>query len=692
MQPLNIKDTFRILKNGKISMVLAAMLSSASITSVASITTLTSIASITIPTNANAAPTGGSIVAGTATITKSGSTNNITTNINQTTNKAIINWNNFSIGKAEVVNFNVPNKNSVSLNRVIGNEKSVIDGMLNSNGQVFLVNPNGVLISKSGAINTSGLLVTTKSITDDNFMNSNYKFTTNEQSKSSSVINMGTINISNSGYAALIANQVTNQGSITAIKGQVRLVGADEYSINLNGNSLVSLTVSKSVVDALVDNSGAIIADGGEIYLTANAADSLLNSVVNNSGIVQARTVDDLSGKIELFANGGTANVSGTLDASAPISGNGGFIETSGKVVNVVDNTTITTKALNGKSGTWLIDPTDFTIAASGGNMTGATLGTNLGSGSVTIQSSSGSSGTNGDIFVNDIVSWSANNTLTLNAYRNIYVNSSVTSSGASGKVVLLYGQGAVNSGNTATYNINAPINLQAGQNFSTTLGSNGSTANYTVITALGTESSSNNGTLQGIQGALTGNFVLGANIDASGTSTWNTNTGWTPIGSSSSSYFSGTFDGLGHSVSGLTINRPTTDNIGLFGYFNTSTASLSNIGLTNVSITGQDNVGGLVGYATGNIINSYATGTINARSYAGGLIGQQATGSIESSHASVAVTVNSDSSGGYIGGLVGTTAGAAITNSYATGNVSFTTTLSKLSYMGGLAGRKSGT
>jgi hypothetical protein len=90
--------------------------------------------------------------------------------------------------------------------------------------------------------------------------------------------------------------------------------------------------------------------------------------------------------------------------------------------VRVADGAKIDTRAAYGKTGTWLIDPTDFIVAASGGDISGAMLGRNLSATNVTIQSSSGAIAGNGDIFVNDTVSWSAN-TLTLDAYRNIMVN-----------------------------------------------------------------------------------------------------------------------------------------------------------------------------------------------------------------------------------------------------------------------------
>jgi len=159
---------FRILKGGKISLVVSALLAGLSVTS------------------AIASPTGGVVTSGSATISQSGTTTNIT----QSTSKATINWNNFSIAGNETVNFNQPNVNSITLNRVVGNERSVIDGALNANGQVWILNSNGVLFNSTARVNTAGLLATTKNISDVDFNSGNYKFT---GSSTATIINMGTI-------------------------------------------------------------------------------------------------------------------------------------------------------------------------------------------------------------------------------------------------------------------------------------------------------------------------------------------------------------------------------------------------------------------------------------------------------------------------------------------------------------------
>ena len=366
-----------------------------------------------------------------------------------------------------------------------------------------------------------------------------------------------------------------------------------------------------------------------------------------------------------MFAHGGTSNVAGTIEAKD------GFVETSADTVKIDDNFKVT-------ADTWLIDPKDFTVASSGGDMTGATLSNNLATASIEIESVNGATDGNGDIFVNDTISWSSDKKLTLNAENDIYINSSITASNTAGQLSLVYGQGAVASENTANYYVNAPINLKAGDNFFTTLGSDGSEVTWTVITSLGSEGSTTGTDLQGMNGGLTGNYVLGSNIDASDTSSWNDGAGFDPIGEFGGDEFKGNFDGLGHIVSNLTINRPSEDNIGLFGYVYTETISktISNIGIVDNSFIGKNNVGGLIGMSLGSynedssieysyIKNSYSTGNVSGENNVGGLVGRGENTLLKNSYALGNVSGES-----YVGGLVGYYSNSDITNAYSTGEV----------------------
>lgn len=604
---------FRILKGGKISLVVSALIASVSLL--------------------QAAPSGGVVTAGSASIAQNGSVTNIT----QTTNKAAINWQNFSIGSSETVNFNQPNVSSVTLNRVVGNEKSVIDGALNANGQVFILNSNGVLFSKNASINTAGLVATTMNLSDTDFMNGNYAF---KGDSTASVINQGTINISDKGYAALFGKEVKNEGFIKATLGKVELVGAKEVTLNLNGNSLVNLKVDKGVLDALVDNKGAIYADGGEVYLTTNAVNELLKGVVNNTGIVEANSIDDITGKVELYAHGGTTNVSGTLEAK------NGFIETSGETLHVSKDVSI-------KAKEWLLDPTNITIANGGTDGIG---GSTMDADTVTAVLNGGTDVTlqaDQDITVNENITWATAKKLTLTAGDEIYVNATIK--------------------NTNTTNGGVYFNA-ADVRDKVIFGANGLVSIYNVYQ------------LQWMSQAWKGKYALGGDIDASATSTWNSSTGFVPIGDNPN-YFSGTFDGLGHTITGLFINRPTTMYVGLFGL--TYGATVQNVGLVGVNITGQTNVGALVGMNNqlSSIKNSYATGLVTGSAVwsmtnIGGLVGINTnTSTIENSYAIVTVS-GKDS----IGGLVGMCASTAtIINSYASGTVNGT------SNVGGLVGSGTG-
>lgn len=630
---IDFSSRFRILKGGKISLVVSALLGT---------TTLTF-----------AAPSGGVVTSGSANISQVGNTTNIT----QNTGKVSINWNKFNIASNETVNFKQPNVNSIALNRVIGNEKSIINGALNANGQVWILNSNGVLFGKNAKINTAGLLATTKNLSDEDFNAGNYNF---KGSSTQSVINLGEIDISDSGYATLLANSVSNEGVIKAVKGQVHLVGANEVTINLNGNSIVDLTVDKGVLDALVENKGAVYADGGEIYLTTNAVDELLKGVVNNEGIIEANSFEGVTGYIELFAHGGEAKIGGTITAKD------GFVETSGKEFTFNDAKI--------EAGEWLIDPVNVTIdeglatAIEGQLANGRAIITT--DGGNTPDTSSTESGSDGNIFVNSAISWDSGNDLTFRAHDSIYINAPITAT--QGSLVLIFGFASADGG-TSDYNINAKVNLSAGNNFSTQKGTHGDETLWTVITtkealqAIDTDSTS-----------LAKNYVLGSDLDLRDIPNW------TPIGDNSTNNaftrFKGNFDGLGHVVDKLTIDNPSADYQGLFGY--ADKATIRNIGLTNANVTGNDKVGSLVGMNVQSTIhNSYSVdGVVRGNTKVGGLVGNNYSTTIQNVYSSGGA-VAGDS---YVGGLVGSNvASSNIKNSYTSNTVSATTS----DNVGGLVG-----
>lgn len=164
-------------------------------------------------TSVYAAPHGGVVTTGNASINQNGNT----TTINQTTQKTTINWQGFSIGSQETVNFVQPNTASIALNRVVGNERSVISGALNANGQVWILNSNGVLFTQGARVNTSGILATTRNLSDEAFNNSHYSFSGNSNAD---IINLGTIHVDSGSYAVLAGSHVRNGGTIEVLRRQ----------------------------------------------------------------------------------------------------------------------------------------------------------------------------------------------------------------------------------------------------------------------------------------------------------------------------------------------------------------------------------------------------------------------------------------------------------------------------------------
>ncbi|MBY4926252.1 two-partner secretion domain-containing protein, partial [Burkholderia contaminans] len=288
-----------------------------------------------------ALPSGENITAGKADILRDADGKSM--RIDQHTDKLITNWNDFNIAGGERVSFYQPGKQSIALNRVIGNNGSQIQGQLDANGKVFLVNPNGVLFGSGAQINVGGLVASTQNITDENFLAGNYRFSGDS---TASIVNDGRITAADGGSVALLGARVSNNGVIQAKMGRVALGAGNTFKVNFDGSDLLSLQVEGGAVDAQANNGGLLKADGGEVLMTARAAGDLLNAVVNNTGTIEAKGLASRAGKITL--DGGTVLVGGKLDASAAEAGApAGSILTRGEQVRVVRGTTVDTRAGN---------------------------------------------------------------------------------------------------------------------------------------------------------------------------------------------------------------------------------------------------------------------------------------------------------------------------------------------------------
>ena len=740
---------------------------------------------------AQSLPSGGQVAAGSATI---GTPSAGALTINQTSGSAVVNWQSFNVGKANRVTFVQPDANAAILNRVTGETSSTISGQINANGQVYLINPNGIAITSSGTVKAGAFVASTLGISDDDFMGGKRSFTGN--GASAPVTNAGAITINRGGYMALIGGTVANAGVITVPMGKAALGSGEQATLDLSGDGFLQVAVPTKAdgSGALVDNSGKIAARGGTVQLTAAAAKDMARQAVNMSGTIEANGVSGKSGDITLTGGDGEVAVSGTLDAGnaagkggkvtvtgrsiklasakvnasgktgggtvniggerqgkgplqhaetlnvdahtvinadavttgtggnvvlwsddltnfagtitakgGAISGNGGEAEVSGKAKLSYTGLTDLTAA-HGSVGNLLLDPYNVTISTGTGsntdggfNATGNdsiinvnTLTNALATANVTVTTGSSSDATNpqaGTITVAAPINWSALTTLTLAAASDININSAITANGGLivssggtisapadvnvGAFVLAAGNWVQNSGTLPAFSAK-DFRITDGASFLRVTGGDGTSATpYTVRDVYG---------LQGIGSSsdyLSAKWKLAGDIDASGTAIWNNGAGFNPIGDGNIT-FTGRLDGASHTITGLTINRPNTNTVGLFGIIGQG-GGVSGLGLVNANVSGRSMTGGLAGSNAGGIAQSYISGSVSGATHTGGLVGYN-TGAINLSYATASV------SGAWnVGGLLGMNFGT-MNQVYASGAVS------GMFNVGGLVGGNSGT
>ncbi|WP_420383925.1 MBG domain-containing protein [Novosphingobium sp.] len=676
---------------------------------------------------ANALPSNGTVAAGNASIAGTAST----LTVNQSSANAVINWQSFNVGAGDKVVFVQPTVNSATLNRVTGNTTSVIAGDITATGTVYLINPNGIQITSTGAISVGrGFVASTLDLADKDFLAGKGTFS----GTGGSIGNAGSITTASGGFVGLLGGSVATSGRILAPAGRVVIGAGTVATLDINGGGFLQVALPSGA---------ALSADGSAALVSGGAARDAVRNMVNLPASVNAQSLSGRSGSIDLggsisvdsaSGNAGHIKVLGdSLSGNATLSaratgatGDGGHIETSGNTVDF-SGFSITTAATHGKTGTWLLDPLDLTIDAAGATSLSNALATNsvilttsgandttgtssaTGSSTAISPSSYGTASTgSGNINITSAVSWNSANSLTLQAYNNIAISAPITA--LTGSLVLTAGNGVSQTGTvTATAAVNVGMfsltngnwmqNSASLPSFSATdFSFDTNSASFLRVTGgAGSAGSpyqiSDVYGLQGINSAalLASSFVVTGNISASGTSAWNAGAGFLPIGTDASDTivagtgFTGSLDGQGHTINGLTINLPSADNVGLFGAIG-SGGVVQNLGVTAVSITANSNLGGLAGENQGTITNSYSTGTINENGagFAGGLVGQN-FGTIGGSNSS-AVVKGSD----VIGGLVGSNANmSTITGSFATGAVTQSGTVGD---GGGLAGQNYGT
>jgi filamentous hemagglutinin family protein len=339
---------------------------------------------------ARANPVGPAVTQGVASFASQGAQFTITTS-----DRASINWQSFNIGLGETTTFVQPSSSSVVWNHINDPNPSQILGRLDANGYVILQNPSGFFIGGQAAISVGGLTLTTAPTPPPDLAGSG-SWTFNAPPPSAAIINYGRIDIGNGGSAFLIAQDIENHGSIAAPGGNIGLYAGQTVLVSERPDGR-GLSAEVKLPAGSVDNSGRLIADAGTIALNAQ--------VVNQNGLVQANSVREVNGTIELVASeslnlgvgsvtqarggqdgvspGGSillksgssyqGNAAATIDVSGGAQGgNGGSVEISSPSLDGGVQSRLFGSAVGGwKGGSVTLDP-DYVTLVSGSSSSGS--------------------------------------------------------------------------------------------------------------------------------------------------------------------------------------------------------------------------------------------------------------------------------------------------------------------------------
>jgi len=420
-------------------------------------------------------PTGLTVVSGTATTQTSGSQLSITTSQN-----AFLNWQSFNIGNGERTVFNQPNAYSVVVNQINGQSASQIYGSLQANGIVVLMNSAGFYFGPNSFVSAAGLVVSTANCAPPQNSGGTWEF--NGPPPLASIVNYGSIKVGNGGSAFLIADKIENHGSIEAPGGTIGFAAGQTVTLSERPDGR-GMSMQVTLPQGSVDNYGNIIADGGTIAMNAR--------VVNQNGFMQANSVQNQNGVIELvaadalnlgadskiFANGdnaagGSAGGGVTLKSGNTFSdvagseisvaggangGNGGAVEISAPHLAAVHSAINGGAAAGFAGGTLLLDPDYIILDNSGGDSAGG--------GMVAAGDSPG-----GTLDLNVSSAFTGFSQITLQANYDILLadgtfwNLSASTGQSGGQLTLAAGRNIIFGNNTALYDLNGwSIGLYAG-------------------------------------------------------------------------------------------------------------------------------------------------------------------------------------------------------------------------------------
>jgi len=254
-----------------------------------------------------------------------------TTTFNQSAPKVFNKTDVYNIGVDEVHQYNQPGADSIFVQRVMGGDSSSLLGQLIANGQVWVMNPSGVLIGAEARVNAAGFMATSLVMSEDDFFAGRYDL--HQEGDGGYVINDGDITVNNGGYAVLAGASVVNNGYIQANLGEVVLASGRQMTVDFTGDGLINFAVDEKTaatvtgpdgadMTSAVLNAGEVRADGGRVTMTARAASDVFDAVVNNEGVVEAQTAEMKDGLIVLSGGDeGVVSNEGVLNASGATGG-----------------------------------------------------------------------------------------------------------------------------------------------------------------------------------------------------------------------------------------------------------------------------------------------------------------------------------------------------------------------------------
>jgi filamentous hemagglutinin family protein len=231
---------------------------------------------------------------------------------------SIISYTSFDIAPHERVHFNLPDAQSISLNKVLGGAPTQIQGTFLSNGNIIFTNPNGFHFGPQANVQAAGLIVSTHAISNADFLGGKYLFAgvpTGVPSRGS-ILNEGNIAVSRGGMAVFIADAIENRGVIAAPAGTVALAAGNRVTVALSANGMIAVAIDGETAAKILDvngnpvsdqvkNTGTLEAQGGTVLLNARAMDQVFESAINLEGLVRANAFEvGERGKIRIVANG----------------------------------------------------------------------------------------------------------------------------------------------------------------------------------------------------------------------------------------------------------------------------------------------------------------------------------------------------------------------------------------------------